>query len=117
MNEKSQLLIKVASVLDVLAEDHERGVAEKVATERARREEMLSPVLDKLALVTGEDHDSLRNKLAQADPDVLNVLTKVAAEGTITELGGPETRKTASALNHNEKTAAADERFGDWIVS
>jgi len=117
MNEKSLLMTKVATVLDILAETQEQHAAEKTAAETARREEMLSPVLEKLALVTGEDHDSLRNKLAQADPEVLKVLTKVAGDDSITELGGPGSDKTASANTREDKTAAATERFGDWLVS
>ena len=114
----SALLIKVADVLDALAEENSKLSQEKAAAERDRKVAIIEPVLSKLAFLYGESEENLRDKLANANEDVLDMLSKVAGMDNVSELGGPSTYKTASAPKTTEEAArAAGDQFAQWCIS
>tara|TARA_Y100000034_G_scaffold125906_1_gene176333 strand:+ start:7877 stop:8227 length:351 start_codon:yes stop_codon:yes gene_type:complete len=115
---RSELLVKVADVLDAFADKIDCLEAEKQASAVEAKKKIIEPVLDKLALVTGQDHSSLEEKLSSANPDVLAMLAKFAGSDEMTELGGPGTEKVAfGSSSKQEKAAAAEDNFLGWIVS
>lgn len=114
----STLLTKVADVLDALAEENASLHAAKVAEERAKREKMLEPVLDKLSFLSGESEEVLKDKLASANVELLDMLSKVAGMDSISEMGGPSSVKTAGyPRTKTEAAVAADDNFARWCVS
>ena len=114
----SQLLIKVADVLDALADENSRLVAEKQAAERDRKTAIIEPVLGKLAFLYGETEEDLKEKLANANEDMLDMLSKVAGIDNVSALGGPSTYKTAAApKTRNEAARAAGDQFAQCCIS
>jgi len=112
------LLEKVADVLDALAEENTRLAAEKSAADRDRKTAIIEPVLGKLAFLYGEDEETLKEKLANANEDMLDMLSKVAGMDNVSELGGPSNFKTASAPKTTEEAPrAAGDQFAQWCIS
>jgi hypothetical protein len=114
----TKFLLKVADVLDSLAEENSKLSQEKEANERKHREQIIAPFLSKLSFLSGEEPEVLKQKLASADPEVLEMLSKVAGSNTVSELGSPSNIKSASApLSKRETFAAAEDNFARWCVS
>ena len=114
----TKFLMKVADVLEALADENARLSTEKEAAEQQRREAIIEPVLDKLSFLSGQEPDALKEKLAKADPEILEMLNKVAGDNTVSELGSPSNFKSASApLSKKETLAAAEDNFARWCVS
>jgi hypothetical protein len=112
-----QLLMKVASVLEALADRDEQHASEKAAALKLAREQIFEPVLDKLSMVSGDTQEELRTKLSTMDESALTLLSKVAGADDITEMGGPGTEKSASTLTNSERATKADEEFASWLAS
>lgn len=94
--------LQVAEVLEKLADYLEASENAKEAELTAVRTKAASEVVRRLSEVTGEALDSEAvEKLATADPAVMEILEKFASGGSPDSLGGPEnnksTVKTASA--------------------
>ena len=114
----TKFLLKVADVLDALADENAKLSSEKEAAEKERREAIIEPVLNKLSFISGEEPEALKEKLAKADPQILEMLNKVAGDNTVSELGSPSNFKSASApLSKKETLAAAEDSFARWCVS
>ena len=114
----TKFLLKVADVLDELEDENAKLSSEKETAEKKRREAIIEPVLDKLSFLSGEEPQALKEKLAKADPQILEMLNKVAGDNTVSELGSPSNIKSASApLSKKETLAAAADNFARWCVS
>ena len=112
------LLSKVADVLDAVAEENEKQAAELKAVHDRELTQRLDPVINKLAGITGDSREELKTKLAEADPDMVALLDKLAGETNFDELGSATSEKTASArLSGSERATRAHESFGNWITS
>ena len=108
----SNLLIKVADVLDALAAKTDQQANELESIKAAARNEKIEPMLDKLAFITGQSVEEIQEKLAHADSDILDLLTKLSGtDGAAVQLGGPDTTKTAS------NSGNPDTAFADWVLS
>jgi len=114
---RSQLLLKVANVLDVMADREEKRASQQAAAKVASREQIIAPVLDKLSMVSGDSLEDLRSKLSNVNEDALTLLSKVAGSDSPIEMGGPGTEKSASALSRTEKGTRADAEFTSWVLS
>jgi hypothetical protein len=110
-----RLLEKIAAVLEATADDYDAREAEYARKLSSAREELVSPLLDKVALATGLDEGDIRDKLAAADLSVVEILAKMASDESASELGGPGSTKTAGVENMEDGASAADERFLKWL--
>ncbi len=93
--------LQVAEVLEKLADYLEASENAKEAEVIAVRTKAASEVVQRLSEATGEELDAAAvEKLATADPAVMEILGKFASGGAPDSLGGPENKdtvKTASA--------------------
>ena len=111
----SAFLEKIAAVLEATADEYDARAEDYARKESAARDDLVSPVLDKVALATGLDEKDIRDKLANADLSVVEILSKLASEEAAQELGGPGSMKTAGVSNKEGGSFAADERFLNWL--
>ena len=58
----TKFLLKVADVLDALADENAKLSSEKEAAEKERREAIIEPVLSKLSFISGEEPEALKEK-------------------------------------------------------
>jgi hypothetical protein len=93
--------LQMADVFEKLADYLEASENAKEADATAVRTKMALQVAQRLSETTGEELDAdAVEKLASADPAVMQILEKIAGGDAPDELGGPEdkrTVKTASA--------------------
>lgn len=108
----TQLLTKVAAVLDAMADEFDARTKKEAEKLAAHKAEIISPMAEKLSLAAGVDVEAVRAKLSGVDSDVLTIISKFAAEEAPAELGGPNRNKTASAANAKDQ---ADQRFLAWL--
>ena len=114
----TELLMKVADVLDALADRTDKLAEQNANLQTDARKKIIEPVVERLAFVTGESHDSLEEKLAKADEDMVGLISKLAVNDEVSELGGPDNLRTVSGpATGTEKAAAAGDNFLGWIVS
>jgi|LauGreDrversion4_2_1035121.scaffolds.fasta_scaffold00993_19 hypothetical protein len=113
----NNFLLKIADVLDALAEEKSKLASEITKVQQEQRKAKLTPVIDKLSFVTGEDADKIENKLASASEDVLQILSNIT-RGDSSSLGGPARSKTAGVeFNNKDLGSKADREFASWLVN
>jgi hypothetical protein len=116
-------LSALADVIEKLADEAERAPAAAPAPKTAAPHVAPSASPTKVAAdavrdITGKDaSDALVNKLA-AEPELMEIVTKVAAEkNKPTPLGGPSEEKVAyPTTDRRERIANAFESWGSAIV-
>ena len=91
----NSFLLKIADVLDALAEEKSSLEGQISSIKEAQRREKLEPVIDKLSFITGRDSEELTHKLANVDEDVLSMLRGLTQDSS---MGGPGSAKTASVV-------------------
>jgi|18_taG_2_1085343.scaffolds.fasta_scaffold86091_2 septation ring formation regulator EzrA len=104
----TNLLMKVADVLDAVASEKEKLAGELSSLKQEERARKLQPLAEKLSYVGDEN---LQQKLSSLDDTTLDLISKVAG-ADVPELG--YTVKTAG-LNNGSITADSD--FASWILS
>jgi hypothetical protein len=109
----NSFLLKIADVLDALAEEKSSLESQISSIKEAQRKEKLEPVINKLSFITGRDEHELTNKLANVDEDVLSMLRGLTQDSS---MGGPGSAKTASVVGVNTSDRA-DNDFASWILS
>jgi hypothetical protein len=113
----NDFLLKVADVLDALANEKSKLASELAKVKTEQRKANLSPVLDKLSFATGEDPDKLESKLAGVSDDVLNIIKGITT-GEPASLGGPGRNKTAGVeLSNRDFASVADKDFASWLLN
>ncbi len=113
----SDFLRKIADVLEAVADEKTKLASELSKMKVAERKAKLTPVIDKLSFVTGEDPDKLESKLAAVNDDVLDMI-KGIANGSPSSLGGPGRSKTAGVeLTNREYGSQADKDFAAWLLN
>ena len=114
-------LVKVAAVLDAVADHLDAIESEKVSSLRAQQEGRLDDLAKKYAEAMGEEMpEALRRKLANSDGDVLGLVTSVVAKhaSQLDALGSPSDRSDdRTPLTVKEAAEDADRRFLEWITS
>lgn len=100
-------LMKVAEVLEAAASYIEATETKQAEAVRATRHAEVSKVASRVRDAVGEEFstDAL-HKLAETNPEVLHLLTRLAGDEHVDSLGGPENVKTASASSLPEGEAA-----------
>lgn len=126
----SELMRRTADVLEKVAHylDEQETHHETVQTEQ--RQKLAHDLSDEISKVMGEELTVNQiNKLASAEPELLETIVKLASSRSIStetpdELGEGATvdeNNTAAAMTNKDRikeaAAAADERILDWIMS
>lgn len=111
-----QFLLKVADVLDAMAEEKSQLETQLNTIKEAKRREQLDPVVEKLSYLTGDDPEDLNAKLAGVDDSVLSMLSGLAETGS-SSMGSPGRAKTASLEGNSNSADRADRAFANWILS
>ena len=116
MNIDADMLPKIATVLEKVADYLENAEAQKVAEEQAQRSKAAHNLAEKLSTATGESIDeSTVEKLAHLDPEVAEMISKFAGEEIgVDSMGGPEERETVKTASVGGNPAEA--RFINWVT-
>ena len=109
-------LLKVADVLEAMADEKSQLESQLSTIKEAKRKEQLDPVVEKLSFITGDDPDALTNKLAGLDDSVISMLSGLAGSGA-TSMGSPGNVKTAGLEGNLNTANRADRDFTNWILS
>ena len=109
-------LLKVADVLEAVADEKSQLETQLNTIKAAQRREQLDPVVEKLSFITGDDPAELTDKLAGLDDSVINMLSGLAGSGA-TSMGSPGTVKTAGLEGKSNNADRADRDFASWILS
>lgn len=114
--------LKIATVLERMADVLDAGEAEKRASTVQQRTTQINKLAEQYREATGEDlPDTIRQKLASSDEDVVSLVQKMAERQTekVESLGGPSSNRDGDATQFTKKEAsdAADDRFLHWVNS
>lgn len=116
-----EFLQKVATVLEAAAAHIDAAEAAKIAAVEAEKQTIINTLASKYAEATGEEMpDNVRNKLANADGDVVDLVKSMIEKqaSNVDSLGAPSTKKDGNVvLTKKEAAVAAEERFGNWLIS
>jgi len=112
----SQLLNQVADILEKTAAYFEHTESATLSRVKAAKDDVATKLAAKLSDVTGElVEPSMVDKLAELDPDIANLLSKVAGENdTVDSMGDP--REETLTKTASRGVSSADDRFLEWIV-
>tara|TARA_B100000700_G_C14989994_1_gene830791 strand:+ start:485 stop:832 length:348 start_codon:yes stop_codon:yes gene_type:complete len=112
----TSFLLKVADVLDAVADEKSQLSTELTQIKEAKRRETITPMVDKISFVTGEDSEEVAKKLASVDDNVLDLLKGITGleGGTI---GGSNTKVAGVEMGSSARSAKADQDFANWILS
>lgn len=109
-------LNQVADVLEKTADYIEAVESSKNAQEQEKRTKAASALADQLTDVTGEHFDEeMVNKLAGLEPEVADVLSKLAGSGAVDSLGGPNESKGVKTAS--DGVSPAEQRFMEFLIS
>lgn len=110
----SNMLSKIATVLDKTAAYIEQQKSATVREQQEKRAQEAKRLADKLSSLTGEDLESeLTEKLAEVDPRIAKVLDRIAGEEAgVESMGGPDTAKEKLAAH----SKSANESFIEWVT-
>jgi hypothetical protein len=109
-------LLKVADVLDAIADEKSQLETEITTIKQAQRQEKLSPIVEKLSSLTGDDPEELSSKLAGVDDSVLSMLSGLAGSEA-GPMGSSGSAKTAGLIGGSSSNDYADRDFANWILS
>ncbi len=111
----SQLLNQVADILEKTAAYFEHTESEELSRVKAAKDDVATKLAAKLSDVTGELVEStMIDKLAELDPEIASLLSKVAGENDrVDSMGDPKETLTKTA---SRGASSADDRFLEWIV-
>jgi len=109
-------LIKVADVLDAIADEKSQLETELSTIKQAQRQQQLDPIVEKLSFITGDDPEEVSSKLAGVDDSVLGMLSGLA-RSEANPMGSAGSAKTAGLLGGSAGTDRAERDFANWILS
>jgi len=111
----AEMLPKIATVLEKLADYVEQIESGKQNEEQTKRATAAKNLAEKIGMITGENPDEkVVEKLAGLDPEVAEMIGKFAGESTgVDSMGGPEERDTEKTASAGE---SADARFISWVT-
>ena len=110
-----ELLLNTATVIEKVAEYIESLESSRVVETKQEQKKTASKVAEKLSELTGDTMDaSLIDKLAETDPQILTLLSKMAGDSnTVEPMGEPKDKTVKTAAD----MAPAERAFVDWIAS
>jgi hypothetical protein len=107
---------QVADVLEKTADYIEAVESSKIAAETEKRTKAAAALADQLTDVTGEHFDQeMVSKLAGLEPEVANVLSKLAGTGLVDSLGEP--KETTKVKTASDGVSPAAQRFDEWLTT
>lgn len=111
----ADMLPKIATVLEKLADYVEGNEAIKISEEHGKRSKAAHNLAEKLSMATGETVDEeVVEKLAALDPEIAEMIGKFAGEETgVDSMGGPEEQNTVKTASTGDQ---ADARFIGWVT-
>ena len=109
-------LLKVADVLEAIADEKSQLETEISTIKQAQRKEKLNPIIEKLSFITGDDPDEVSSKLAGVDDSVLSMLSGLAGSEA-GPMGSSGSVKTAGLIGGSSSRDYADRDFANWILS
>jgi hypothetical protein len=112
----SDFLIKVADVLDAIADEKSQLETELTTIKQAHRKQTLDPLVEKLSFITGDDPDDVSTKLAGVDDSVLGMLSGLA-KSEANPMGSSGSTKTAGLVGGSAGADRAERDFANWILS
>ena len=111
------IMSQVAEILDKTAEYVERLEGEKISAKNEERKKAASVLATKLTEAIGEPVDeTLAEKLSNLDPEMHQIISKLAGTERVDSMGGPsdnETQKVASTSG----LPPEDARMLAWLNS
>lgn len=111
------IMSQVAEILDKTAEYVERLEGEKVSARIEERKKAASELAGKLTEAIGEPvDDALAEKLSNLDPEMQQMISKLAGTGKVDSMGEPsdnDTQKVASSSG----LPPEDARLLTWLNS
>lgn len=111
------VMVKVAEIIDKTAEYIERLEGDKVAAQKEEKKKVASVLASKLTEAVGEPVDpNLAEKLSNLDPEVGELISKLAGTERVDSMGEPGengTQKVASSSG----MAPAEAHFMEWVNS
>lgn len=112
----SDFLIKVADVLDAIADEKSQLETQLSTIKQAQRQQQLDPIVEKLSFITGDDPEEVSSKLAGVDDSVLGMLSGLAGSEA-NPMGSAGSAKTASLIGGSSGAGRAERDFANWILS
>lgn len=114
-------LMKVARVLEAAADHFDAVEAAKVAADQHERQSQISKLATVYAETTGEEMpETIRQKLAASDKDIVSLVNSMVQKhaGRVESLGSPsDLDDEPQVYTKKEASAAAEDKFLNWIVS
>jgi hypothetical protein len=107
-------LIKVAEVLEAAANYIEATETKQAEAANAIRDAEVSKLASRIRDAVGENVSPEVLKLAAVNPEVTELLSRLAGGDRVDSLGGPETTKTASSSSSLPEAEAA---FVNFLLS
>jgi hypothetical protein len=101
-------LTKVAEVLEAAASYIEATETKQADAVKTARHAEVSKLASRIRDAVGEELPAeVLSKLAETNPEITALLSRLAGEGQVDSLGGPETTKTASSSSSLPEGEAA----------
>jgi hypothetical protein len=119
----ANFLLKVANVLETLANDVESQEVEKTAASKNARDNDIRNLAQSYTDSTGIDLDKTTlDKLASADEHIFTavkqLVEKTAGSSEVAALGGPSDKPASKGrLTKKEAAAASGDSFVEWIIN
>jgi hypothetical protein len=114
------LELAIANVLEKAAHYIDAVEGEKQAAVQVERDKLTAAIREKVSAVTGEEvTEEVARKLAQADPEILSTIEKLATNTDVEKLGEPSTRRSGSTANLSvaEQVKLAEDRLINFAIS
>jgi hypothetical protein len=104
----SDFLVKVADVLDAVADEKEKLASQLSSMQHEERARKIAPLAEKLSYI---NDDNLTEKLSSLDEKTLELISKVAGNDV------PQLGYSVKTAGLNSSSASADSDFASWILS
>jgi hypothetical protein len=120
---ESDFLVKVAEVLEAIADGEEVQAAVKTAAVKEARDTRVRELAERYNQATGEDLDEATlSKLASDEgmfEAVKRMVEKTAGSAAVESMGGPGEVPASRPAPRNKKEAAeaSAEKFAQWIIN
>lgn len=120
----AEFFLKVAAVLETMADQADAQVAVKTAAVKEARDAKARELADRYSAATGEELDEVTlSKLASAGEEVFSavqrMVEKTAGSTAVESMGGPGDVPASRPTPRNKKEAAeaSSDKFASWILN
>jgi|GEM_PF-1820069 len=110
------LMLQAADALEKMAAYVENNETSRIEKETAVRMKQANALADQISDMVGEPVDEeVVSKLAEATPEVQELLSRLTGGDNVDSLGGPQEVSKVASVDGNHQPA--DARFLDWVNS